>query len=250
MTSTYVKSLLICAPNLSDQHIRAISGVLIHGLFLDQPIPYDKFADITYEQEFNNCSNPKNKLIKMSMKEHVDSFFEKGKLQLGTFKYYKQVDNPEIGDMSEGSLIIVGRSEKQTAFAEIGSGFNNYVFCCYDGDANPEVVKKFGYDDYFEITDVNGFSESIKNSLKAEKSYKSRCIYKKDKVLVDDIPKDFDFSVVSAKLKEMVNETKYFLKTNEYNHQKEFRFTWEVESDIEQPIIIDCLEATKFCRRP
>ncbi|MCB0534738.1 MAG: hypothetical protein KDD14_21215 [Saprospiraceae bacterium] len=249
MTSAYITSYLLYPPNLNDQHIRAISGVLVNGLFIDQPVPYDKFADITYESEFDGEHIPRHRVIKMSKTEYINSFFETGKLQLGTFKYYNQFDNPEIGDKSEGSFIIVGQNEKHTAFAEIGSGFNNYVFCCFDGEPDPEVIERFGYDDYFEIVDINGFSEAISNAINARTIYKSRCIYKKDKVLVGQTPEDFDFSTVSVRLNELANESKYFIKTNEYKHQNEYRFIWDIDADIEEPIIIDCLEATKFCKR-
>ena len=69
----------------------------------------------------------------MSKSEHIENFFEYGRIQLGSFLYYRKFDNEEIGDNSEGAVIVVGRNSLQTAFAEIGSGFNNYVFCCYDG---------------------------------------------------------------------------------------------------------------------
>lgn len=249
MTSTYITSYLVYPPNLPDQHIRAISGVLINSLFIDQPVPFDKFADVTYENEFLGKQVPENKIIKLSKTKYIDDFFENGKLQLGTFKYYRKFDNPEIGDRNEGAFIVVGENSKNTAFAEIGSGFENYVFCCYDGEPNPQVIEKFGYDDYFEITDFNGFSEAIKKSISATKSYSSKCIYKKHKVLVGKTPDDFNFSVLSGKLKELVNETKYFLKTNEFNHQNEFRFTWEMTEDVDEPIIIECKEAVQFCKR-
>lgn len=249
MASTFISSYLLYPPNLPDKYIRAISGALINDLFIDQPIPYEKYGDMTYEEEFLKKRVPENKIIKMSKTEYIDDFFKNGKLQLGTFEYYIQFNNPEIGDKSEGSFLIVGENLNNTAFAEIASGFENYVFCCYDGEPSQEIIEKFGYNDYFEIMDFDGFSEAIKKSIYAENAYYSKCIYKKHKVLIGKTTNDFNFHVVSEKLKELVNETKYFLKTNDFSHQNEFRFTWEMKEDVVVPIIIECKEAVKYCRR-
>lgn len=248
MSSTYISTYLVYPPNLPDEPIKAISGALINKLFLDKPIPYDKFADITYEEEFEGLEVPQSKIIKMSKKEYIDDFFENGNLLIGTLESFHN-DSPEIGDNSEGSFIVVGKNTTQTAFAEIGSGFNNYVFCCYDGEPDQEIIDKFGYNDYLEIIDVKGFSEAISKSLKANRSYRSKCLYKKDKVLVGSTPDNFNFYEMSGRLKELVNETKYFLKTSNYKHQQEYRFLWELDNDIKAPLIINCKEAIKYCKR-
>lgn len=247
--ATYITSYLIYPPQISKDQIRGVSGALVHQLFIDEPIPYNKLAELTFEEEFEGLEVPEYSVIKMSKRKYIDDFFNEGLLQIGTFRSFQRYDDPEIGDKSEGSIIIVGQNSKQTAFAEIGSGFNNYVFCCFDGEPNQKVIRKFGYDDYFEIKDVNGFAKAIQNSLNAKSSMKSKCIYKGDKVLVGKTDKDFDFNIISSKLNNLVNKTKYFIKTEEYEHQNEFRFLWEVETDVNDPIIIKCPEAIKFCRR-
>ena len=61
MASVYITTHLSYPPNLLDEQIRAIAGALINRLYIDQPIPFDKFADITYEQEFIKKQIPKNK---------------------------------------------------------------------------------------------------------------------------------------------------------------------------------------------
>lgn len=196
--------------------------------------------------------SPKGRVIKMAKKEHIDSFFNEGILQLGTFKYYKRMENSEIGDSSEGDYIVVGRHPFSTRILEMEGGLNNYVFCCYDGEPEPEIIERFGYDDCFEITDLEGFSNAIEKSLDAVKSYKSKCLYKKDKVLIGNLPLDYDFNAVLIDIKlDMYNEAKYFIKFPIYEHQNEFRFIWQMQNneEVEEPLIIHCPEAIEYCRR-
>ena len=73
---TLISDYLLYPPNLPNDQIRALAGALKNGLFLDKPIPYDNFADITYESEFNGLAKPNSRIIKMSKIEHVNSFFK------------------------------------------------------------------------------------------------------------------------------------------------------------------------------
>lgn len=240
--SFYLSTYLVY-PNevVTDDYLTGIPGYLI----------YDRreHADITFESEFEGMEKPLGKLVKMTKKKYADKFFEEGKLQLGTLEYFRAVGNPEIGDKTEGSLIIVGQSEIQTAFAEIGSGFDNYVFCCYDGEPNKKVIENFRYDDYFIITDPEGFAESIAKRLNVLNKIYSKCIYKKDKVLIGKTPKDFDFNTISQRLNDLVGKAKYFIKTENYKEQNEYRFMWQMNIDVKEPLIINCPEALNYCKR-
>lgn len=246
---TLIEDYLLFPPNLSDEQIRALTGALKNGLFLDQPIPFDKFADITYEKEFTGLQKPRAKIIKMAKKRHVDSFFEKGTLQLGAFEYYRNFDNEEVRDEEEGNTILVGSNSKQTAVITITGGFDQYVFCCYDGEAEQDIIEKFEYDSFFEIADLDGFSKAISKKLNAISNNKSQCIYKKDKVLVSNVSEEFKFGVISSHLENLGSISKFFIKPWRFNHQQEYRFTWKVNNDIVEPIIIDCPEAIQFCRK-
>jgi len=90
MAPFYPKSIIIENPNLTDQALREKTGSLLKPA--DSKEPY--FADITYVEEFKKMKSPKGRVIKMAKKEHVDSFFNEGMLQLGTFNYYKKIENP------------------------------------------------------------------------------------------------------------------------------------------------------------
>ncbi|CAN5448367.1 hypothetical protein BH23BAC3_BH23BAC3_07870 [soil metagenome] len=248
MAPFYIKSIIVDNPYLTDQELRKKTGSLLRPANSKESY----HADLTYIVEFKKLKSSIGRVIKMAKKEHIDSFFNEGTLQLGTFNYYKNFEDQEIGDRSEGDYIVVGRHPVSTLILEMEGGLNNYVFCCYDGEPEPKVIERFGYDDCFEITDLDGFSNAIIKSLDAVKFYKSRCVYKNDKVLVGDLPSGHDFRAVLTELKlDMDNEAKYFMKFPIYEHQNEFRFIWQMQNnkEVEEPLIINCPDAIEYCSR-
>ena len=235
-------------PNLSKEDIENSAVFWSKQMGNSSPNEVENIPNIAYEEDFQNADEH-SRIIKMSKSEYIDAFFKTGKLMLGSFNYYKSYDNPEIGDNKEGSVIVVGESKVATIFAGIAGGFNNYLFCCYDGDPDPEIIEKFGYDDYFEIIDPDGFSQAISNSLDAVKSSRSKCLYRQHKALVGKTPNTYDYGKISGELENLVSRSKYFIKTSNFNHQKEYRFMWTMEEDIADHVIIECPEAIQFCKR-
>ncbi|NJN82366.1 MAG: hypothetical protein HC802_08885 [Caldilineaceae bacterium] len=235
--------------NIDSVAIRAVAGALINRLYVDQPIPYDKFASVVDEAQVLLNVVPTKPVIKMAKEEHVDAFFRDGSLRLGTFSYYYTFDHEEIGDHSEGSFILVGHCPPTTAFVEIGGGFDHYVFCCFCGEVDQACLRRFEYDSSFQIVDVEGFAAAIQKRLSALSYRFAECVYSRDKVVVGRVERDFDFSVMSARLLDLVNEAKYFVKPDKYSHQSEFRLTWQMPSDVDIPLDFQCPEAVQYCRR-
>lgn len=236
-------SAYIVYPNklVTEHYLRGVPGSLIYR--------ENEFADLTYEVEFEGLASPSGKIVKMSKKKYVDSFFETGLIQLGTIDYYRSLGHSEQGDEKEGAIVLVGRGTTETGFAQITSGFNHYVFCCYDGSPNPDIIDRFGYDDYYVIEEPELFMKAIGKKVSAKEAYRSRCIYKKEKVLIGDVPEGFDFRVMSPRLNDLASKAKYFIKTDEYEHQNEYRFMWKLDSNVQKPLIIHCPEAVEFCKR-
>ncbi|MCB0084965.1 MAG: hypothetical protein KDE47_28690 [Caldilineaceae bacterium] len=246
--ATYISSYLIYN-NIDLVAIQAVAGALINRLYLDQPIPYDKFASVVDEAQVLLNVVPTKPVIKMAKAEHVDAFFRDGSLRLGTFSYYNKFDHEEIGDRSEGSFILVGQCPPTTAFVEIGGGFDHYVFCCFCGEADQACLQRFDYDSSFQIVDIEGFATAIQKRLGALSYRFAECVYSRDKVVVGRVERDFDFNRMSARLLDFVNEAKYFVKPDKYSHQSEFRFTWQMPSDVDVPLDFQCPEAVQYCQR-
>lgn len=245
--ATYITSYLIYS-GINREKIRAISGALINRLYLDQPIPRDKFAEITEESTIPLNIVPDKPVVKMAKRQHVEAFFQNGALRLGTFSYYNHFDHEEIGDTSEGSFVLVGQHTDTTAFAEIAGGFNNYLFCCYGGAPDPECVERFGYDSNFTIVDIEGFASTIGKHIGAVDYRFAQCAYARDKVVIGTVDRDFDFNTISPRLLDLATEAKYFLKPDKYAHQSEFRITWQMTSDVDLPLDILCPEAIEYCK--
>jgi hypothetical protein len=240
--SALISQVNLFGPNLTIDHIKGIMG--------NMATHEDVRADLTFENEFYGREAPQSKIVKMSKKEHVDSFFSEGKIQLGTFKYFQTMENEEARDPSEGMSVLAARNSKMTLFGNIGSGFNHFVFCAFDGNPTNDIIKRFGYDDAFEIVNPLGFSNAIKMSIGAIKEKRSRCIYKKHKALVSELREDYKFNGISANLSsDLAEKVQYFIKHDRFSHQQEYRFIWEVDEDRAEPFIITCPEAIKFCKR-
>ena len=236
-------------PSLSDVAIRAVSGAMLNGLYLDQPIPANKHADVVQSSEIRAGIIPKQPIIKMAKREHVDAFFSTGSLRLGTLNDFNKHDHAEISDASEGRFLLVGRNQHATAFAELGGGFDQFAFCCYAGDPDPHCIERFGYDDAYRINNPTEFAKAISASIGAIGFSFASCIYSKDKAVVCSIPDDFDFSVISPHLLNLAGLAKFFVKPATYSHQCEFRFLWQMPTDMEFPEVIQCKEAMQFCER-
>lgn len=247
--SVYISEVIQFGPDLTEDKIIEITNNMASYYNLKNESADKSIKKIAFEKDFEESIENTKSVLKMSKTEHIDKFFLDGSIQLGSFKYYHQFDNPEIGDKTEGSFIIVGRNSKSTTFAVVGGGFNNYMFCAYNGEPNPKLIKEFGYNDYFEIVDLDGFQNAISRTLKSIGILRSECQYRQMKVLVGKADENFNLNKLSGDLINLVNYSKYFLKTSNFQPQKEHRFLWTVPYDLNDRLIIKCPEAIQFCKR-
>lgn len=240
--SAHISEILQYGPNLSMEYLTGITG--------NMATHKNIHADLTFENEFDVLQNPLNKIVKMSMREHVDSFFNDGKLKLGTLRYFQTMENDEARDPEEGLAVLAARNASMTLFGRIASGFNHYVFCAFDGNPTNDIIERFGYDDAFEIVDAVGFSDVVSKALNARQSQRSKCLYKRHKALVSRLREDYVFNGISAELSsDLADKVQYFIKHARFKHQQEYRFMWEVEEDKTEPLILTCPDAVQYCKR-
>lgn len=242
-------STYLIYPTLDELEISKISGALVNNLFIDIPIPQNKYADITYSKEIKLNLKPEKQIIKMTKQEYVDEFFETGAIQLGCFNTYKNATNLQVKDELEGSFILVGTDIKNTYFLELAGGFNYYVFCTSLGEYDSACAEKFEYNSGYVITNPHSFALEIQKKLNAKSYNFAECKYAKDKVILEKIEKTYNPNELSAKSINMIKQGKYFIKPQKYLQQKEFRFIWEVNKDINDYKKIYCPESIKYCKR-
>jgi hypothetical protein len=93
-------------PKLDMLNMRMVSGALAHELMLDQLIPRDKWCDVVDESQFAINVVPNDPIIKLSKKEHVDSFFRDGILQLGTIPFFHSLNIVKLATHSRGISLL------------------------------------------------------------------------------------------------------------------------------------------------
>lgn len=234
---------------LDDMDVRAYCGAMLYGIPPIPPIPMERYARVVQENAVQRMVLPDGPITKMARREHIDSFFREGRLRLGTFSYFNRFDHEEIGDRTEGSFVLAGRSSSKTAIAKMAGGFDHYAFCCYSGEPDRACIERFGYNDAFTITAPAHFAEAISRALGAKQSEYASCVYSPHKAIVGEVPEDFSFGVISHHLLGLATSAKYYVKPDRYSHQREFRFLWQMHGDLSEPLDLFCPEATQYCVR-
>jgi hypothetical protein len=232
---------------LSDLELKGLCGALVHGTPFDQPLKEWQFVKPIPERRFKLGIAPQSPIIKLGRKEHVDAFFERGTLQLGSFDYYNGFDHPEIGDNQEGIVTLIAKTNFGVIGGKYGAGYNHHIFCASVGEIDWKTMKRFGYNSGFVITDPIAFSKAISASIGATSYTFSQCLYRPHKAVLGFPGDKVDPHEISGRTAEIVNAGKYFIKPDRYSHQKEFRFLWEQPSDVAGAQVFDCSAARQFC---
>jgi hypothetical protein len=129
------------------------------------------------------------------------------------------------------------------------------MLCATVGDNDLALVaQRFpSYDAGIYIQDVVGFHAAIASVLQSKRGNFGRCLYRNVKVVVGFQNAAFHAAFQNGQnismLAAIASDAKYFIKPYRFLPQQEFRFTWEVDSDVVEPIIIRCPQAISFCRR-
>jgi len=136
-------------------------------------------------------------LVKYCRKSHVDDVVNKGRIFVGTFEKYKNIENEALRDLEEGAAIPAIFDEKndivlsegdndgmlQHSSIKLANGwklqvpkgmplwleqpnFNSFIFCVSQED-NPSEKKanRLGYESFYRITDPFNFGRAVMWSL-------------------------------------------------------------------------------------
>lgn len=208
---------------------------------------------LTYVLDMKIDRIPARPIIKMMRSDHARAFLETGTLRLGSIAHFRQYEHPEIGDRSEGETIMFGIGNRGTIVRQVIGGLNEWIFCCFAGDAAPAVIEKFGYDAAIRIKDPEAFGMAISETLGGLECHFARCVYSDGRVLVgltnEDIPEEGDNRdiILGTDFADMLGPARAFLKPERYSHQKEFRFTWATEAGVTGYHDIVSPEAASYC---
>lgn len=199
-------------------------------------------------------------VTKFMMKEHVDAFFEDGTLRLSSFETFCKHPDEQVHDHLEGKIAMQGPIADGGHFSALGAlGTEHYVFCTTH---NPKriVMRKFGYDDGFRITNIRAFGNAVKACIPGcESVIAGPCEYSDDLVLPNPnihMPSIEGVADADAKFAELQQwsaalhgNRPFFRKRTMFRHQEEFRFIWFANGTRHEHLFIKCPEARQCCKR-
>lgn len=235
--------------NLTEVEIRKLCGLYVLGLPNLEDYRYNMEVTPIKESAIQCMAIPDVPILKMTKQQYVDDFFGTGRLQLGSFEYYSRYDHGEIGDREEGEVVLVAEGNNFTAAGKYAGGFDNYLLCTYLGEPDPETLEKFGYDGGFIIKDPERFAMAIQKALGALSHEYANCAYNPHKAIRGKMQPGFTIERIDHRTIEMISTARHFIKPDRFAHQREFRFTWKMPHDVNDPYMIECPEAIQYCER-
>lgn len=227
--------------------IKHYASALLAGRYIDEPSRREDWPQLTYVRDFHLDKVPARPVIKLMRKEHAELFLSQGWLRLGSINHYRAFEHSEIGDKAEGGCILVGMNHHATIMRQVVGGLHEWLFCCYVGSPQPDVLQQFGYDAAIQINDVAGFSSAVSEALGAKAAHFCRCRYSKDRVIVGPSDENIYDSNQHADFAEMLGFARAFIKHDRFQHQREFRFLWSMASGVDGFLDIKSEKAAACC---
>jgi len=198
-------------------------------------------------------------VIRYIERKFVEDFFRTGQLQLTTYRKCQEHECKIRRDSNEGKANFSLEFEQ---FGMSGGGiqtvgWQSYMLCTSLTESR-KLSERFAVDSYFKINDILRFLDAISRRILGCGAGKiGTCIYKDEHALsrplqFRSIPSDVSQSpnsqgpVLSPVHFEMSDEP-YFIKSEIFAVETEFRFIWHVPYDVDKPKIIECPEAIQFC---
>jgi hypothetical protein len=197
----------------------------------------------------------------------IDLFFKEGKLRISSFDKFRHYPDEVRGDKSEGTGIIIGKSNKdEFTFNVMTDACGNGYMLSTSLMHSKDIMAEFETDGVFRIKDPLNFAAAITNSLAGiDQVFIGFCNYQ-DKRIIEKEIKDLsvnDFtneqgnvivggSGMSKRTNEMIGNgiDLMYLKDNKYQMQSEFRFVWTIKQQyfqMNEYLDIDCKEAVQYC---
>ncbi len=198
-------------------------------------------------------------LYRYLAKEFTDAFFNDGILRLSSFNNFSQHSDEQRNDSLEGYGKIIFKTPDGEEYPfEVRSPLNSYIFCTSTLYCEA-IAEDFKTNSGFRINNIIGFVEAVsKNIPYFSGGTEGGCIYLPSKTIEVEVPNDFFNDMSSSNSDEIVNKANdiisdvsdlYFIKSNSYRSQCEYRLAWHSSSETDSYIDIKCPEAIQFCTR-
>ena len=223
-------------------------------------------------------------IYKYLMKEYLEKFKEKGTLRIGNIEYYREVENKNINDPHEGRTtynIFAKECAVELSVDQVNAITNDYhtkaalqiaphsffasdlivpnaftfsASCRFD----KKLMKSFGYDACYKITDIKQFMNVLYNEL--SKRYQllfpvaGRVRYVQTKII--DVTNSNKNTVIrttpfdkleSDRIKDIYIED-YFTKPEAFKEEEEFRLIFVPATPINRKSVdLNCRKLIDYC---
>lgn len=238
------------APVLSAQKRGISFEALQRYCHLKSPTPEELM--ITDLSEVINAKHPTS-VTKHAKACHVRMFQEEGSLKLGTFREYRESDDPANQDPTEGQLSVW---IEQSDYTYHGVGFASdrfKIFCTSMTYSKTDETSGYG-DSRYVIEDLAGFLDAVAKSAGIVAIALSRCMYRNSRVLqVEDLKTTGLPNPLSGPtpIQAYAQIGLSFIKPRSHSEHCEFRFLWhDKDGIVPSDGIIRCPEARNFCSFP
>lgn len=143
----------------------AITSNYLDKVSRDLESPAELFGHIlTADSGIGRIKKPFYKFIP---KEIYENHISKGRFQLGSLKYYREIENESSRDEKEGfSNIIIYTGDRQI-FASLISGFDQYILCgTHSLDESKYMSERFG-GVILKFRNINSFASKTMKAINA-----------------------------------------------------------------------------------
>ena len=201
-------------------------------------------------------------LFRYMDQKHIDEFFDKGRLRLSSFKQFAKHIDEQRADSREGQNVLVGMGQSFTVLARVQHGMNSLILCTSTVQ-DDTLMRTFGTNGYFCIKNSTAFGAAIAGRLPGfVEGIEGLCIYGDERIIsrrismssIEELkvkPEDNNVSLdnIFALTGQIGGADVFFVKLNQYRHQSEHRFVWNVCYEVEDAIFVECPEAIQFCEK-
>ncbi len=181
-------------------------------------------------------------------KETYDNYIKKGKFQLGSLQYYREIEKNDSRDEKEGFSNLIIKSGNRQILTSVISGFNKYVFCgTHSLEQQESMAKSFGgY--VMKIDNIHSFAEKVLKAIGADEWLVNKVCYTDYKAYSAEI-QPINFSGVSSDLSDELFNILYqlsespsvFSKPTRFNDEQELRLAFTMRKDVKTTFNFDSL---------
>jgi hypothetical protein len=198
-----------------------------------------------------------HRLYKMLKAAHADALCSKGEFGIGPLRYYTEVEQKSIQDIDEGRFITLAHNSERTILAVIGVGNHTVVYCT---SRDPKATFS-GYDACVEITQpakyFHAMEAAITRTLGATNRIKGSsngaCHYQHTRIVEGRLRRSAAATaakgILSFETIDTIANHKFLIKDMRFLADQEYRFAFELETDVLQYCVITEPALTQMCRR-